>query len=241
MSGTIDTINSSLSTKANASDVQSSLSTKASVNADNFTSTGKQTVVGWGMPDYTSTVSISMAQYNSSSAYWVAPYDCQCVFSSRDYANNDIQYSSFVNNTCDIQFIHLVHSGARMNCYMCNILRNYADSIFYAWDTLTIKNSCIMENEYSQLVYQSSNSFYTYLYNCTCQNATSNQQSYMRIYSIPSSSFLHALDCLQTGLCVAQYDYLDDLDPYIPDDENELSVDSLSNIKLRKKRSLIFP
>lgn len=66
---------------------------KASVNADNFTSTGKQTVVGWGMPDYTSTVSISMAQYNSSSAYWVAPYDCQCVFSSRDYANNDKDYA----------------------------------------------------------------------------------------------------------------------------------------------------
>lgn len=48
-----------LSTKANASDVQSSLSTKASVNADNFTSTGKQTVVGWGMPDYSAGVSLS--------------------------------------------------------------------------------------------------------------------------------------------------------------------------------------
>lgn len=96
LSGTIDTINSSLSTKANASDVQSSLSTKASVNADNFTSTGKQTVVGWGMPDYTSTVSLSMAQYNSSSAYWVAPYDCQCVFTSDDYSQTDKDYRVFV-------------------------------------------------------------------------------------------------------------------------------------------------
>lgn len=69
---------------------------KASVNADNFTSTGKQTVVGWGMPDYTSTVSISMVQYNSSSAYWVAPYDCQCVFTSDDYSQTDKDYRVFV-------------------------------------------------------------------------------------------------------------------------------------------------
>ena len=161
------------------------------------------------------------------------PYD--------DFKNNDIQYSSFVNNTSDISYGALLYFEAPMNCYMCNILRNNARVIFSVVNSLTIKNSCIMENDYNQLVSQSSSSYYTYLYNCTCQNATSNYQSYLRNYNIPSSSFLHALDCLQTGLCAAQYDYLDDLNPYIPDDENDISVDSLSNINFRKKKNLIFP
>lgn len=63
LSGTIDTINSSLSTKA-------------SVNADNFTSTGKQTVVGWGIPDYaysiTGSTTVGQVQYvERNSEVWV--------------------------------------------------------------------------------------------------------------------------------------------------------------------------
>lgn len=73
-----------------------SLAGKANTDMDNITATGKETVVGWGMPDYTSTVSISMAQYNSSSAYWVAPYACQCVFTSSDYMNNDKDYTVYI-------------------------------------------------------------------------------------------------------------------------------------------------
>ena len=163
-------------------------------------------------------------------------------FPFTEYPNHDMQFSSFVNNTSiDLRYLeNILYLDCKMNIYMCNILHNNAFYLFYARDSLTIKNSCILENNYDKLVSQSSSTFYTYLYNCTCQNATSNFQSYIRSYSIPSSSFLHALDCFQTGGCVAQYDYLEDLDPYIPDDEIEIKIESLSNLKLRKKKNYIF-
>ena len=154
------------------------------------------------------------------------------------YSYNSVQYSSFVNNTQQggRLFESLIYFETYMNCYMCNILRNNANSIFSIRNQLTVKNSCILENNCNQLVYLGSSSYYAYFYNCTCQNATSNYQTKIRTYSIPSSSFLHALDCFQTGYCVADYDYLDDLDPYIPNDENNLNLETLSHKRLRRKK-----
>lgn len=60
---------------------------------DNITSTGKETIVGWGMPDYTTTITTSLNSFNSSSNYWTVPYDCQCVIGSDTYADNDKYYS----------------------------------------------------------------------------------------------------------------------------------------------------
>ena len=120
-----------------------------------------------------------------------------------------------------------------MTCYMCNILRNNAKTIFNTVKYLKIFNSCILENNCTQLVYQSGSN-YVYFYNCTCQNVTSNAQSSIRTYDVPSSSFLHALDCFQTGHCIAAYDYLDGLDPYIPN-ENKRSTEAISNKNLKRK------
>ena len=92
--------------------------------------------------------------------------------------------------------------------------------------------SCILENEFKFYV----SSTTCYFYNCTCQTFTASVS--IKLNSIPSSSFLHALDCLETVFCEVKYDYLDDLQSYIPyNDENEL-VDTLSNMKVYHRRKI---
>lgn len=54
-------------------------------------------VVGWGMPDYSTTITTSLNSYDSSSNYWTVPYDCQCVIGSDTYANNDKYYNVMVS------------------------------------------------------------------------------------------------------------------------------------------------
>ena len=154
------------------------------------------------------------------------------------YPYNSIQYSSFVNNSDSnyrIKYLFFCVTNA-LNCYMCNILLNYAKGIFSLHNQLTIKNSCILDNEYDKLVFLASSSYSASLYNCTCQNASSNLQTRIYTYNVPSSSFLHALDCLNTGDCIAEYDYLDDLKPYIPSYEDDAKIATLSNKHVKKGR-----
>ena len=163
------------------------------------------------------------------------------VLPYKEYENNVIQFSSFVNNSADNrQFEEILYFEAGMKCYMCNILYNDGVSLFSVTAALTIKNSCILENKFTQFVWQSSE-YSVYLYNCTCQEVSSNYPSKIRTYSVPSSSFLHALDCFQTGYCVAQYDYLDNLNPYIPDENEDANIQSLSYLRLNKKKNIKLP
>ena len=128
-----------------------------------------------------------------------------------DYYYNVIQYSSFVNKSRfdNGQVGSILFIESEMQIFMCNILKNKAIYIFSVQDDITIRNSCILYNSCSYLVYLPSSSQYASFYNCTCQKVTSNYQTRIGTYNTPSSSFIHALDCLQTGFCVAEYDYLE--------------------------------
>ena len=158
------------------------------------------------------------------------------------YSNNDVQLSSFVNNTDNIQLYSILYFQEQVNCYMCNILQTKGYQIFYASGNLRVYDSCILDNECTYLVYLGSSSYSAYFYNCTCQNSTSNSQGTLITYSVPSSSFLHALDLLQTAYCIAEYDYLDDLKPYIlinkDLNKNDDDIELLQNRKL--KRNLFY-
>ena len=55
-----------LKTKAD----KSALSTKANISADNFNSTGKQNIVGWGMPNWNARISIP-TNYTFSAKGWL--------------------------------------------------------------------------------------------------------------------------------------------------------------------------
>ena len=47
-------------------------------NASNFSSLGKETIAGWGMPDYTTGVNVPLTGITS----FVAPYDCEVCYMS---------------------------------------------------------------------------------------------------------------------------------------------------------------
>ena len=186
---------------------------------------------------------ISIKSLNLSHEKYISTNWLLFTLSFHDYSNNDIQYSSFVNNTSELEeyISSILCFNGNINCYMCNILKNRASFLIGIEQPLTIRNTCILENDYDILVLMPSQSCYTNFYNCTCQNASSNLQTKINIYNIPSSSFLHALDCLQTRNCVAQYDYLEDLKPYIPPDKSEPEIDTLSYLmKKNKNKKLIF-
>ena len=156
---------------------------------------------------------ISINSLNVSQINCIYPFHFLIqMFATDDYLNNDVQFSSFVNNTGSNEINSILYFQEQVNFYMCNILQNKADKIFYGSGNLRVYDCCILDNECSYLVYLSS----AYFYNCTCQNSTSNSKGTLITYSVPSSSFLHALDLLQTAYCIAEYDYLDDLKPYIP-------------------------
>ena len=162
----------------------------------------------------------------------ISPYD--------QFSYNSLQYCSFVNNTNreNVPIDRLLLFQNNVNCYMCNILRNYAYYLLYINGQFKIWNSCILENECNLVVYLATTSSYAYFYNCTTQDPEVNSPTRFHTYNIPSSSFLHALDHLQTGYCVAEYDYLDNLKPYIPEDENDEKVLTLS--KKHIKKSVFF-
>ena len=157
------------------------------------------------------------------------------------YSNNDVQLSSFVNNTDNIQLYSILYFQEQVNCYMCNILQTKGYQIFYASGNLRVYDSCILDNECTYLVYLGSSSYSAYFYNCTCQNSTSNSQGSFITYSVPSSSFLHALDLLHTAFCIAEYDSLDDLKPYIPiKKNNNKDVDEIELLHNRKLKRKLF-
>ena len=159
--------------------------------------------------------------------------------STNGYTYNIIQFSSFVNNTANPEVYSLLRYAEHFNFYMCNILKNNAYEIFMTFGNLRVYDCCILDNECTYLVFLSATNYNAYFYNCTCQNSTSNSQGNIRTYSIPSSSFLHALDLLQTAYCIAEYDYLDDLKPYIPIDKKinkNDEIEILNNNKKLKRR-----
>ena len=91
---TVDGLEEGLANNANTSlsnlDVtgQAVLDAKANTDASNFTATGKETVVGWGMPYYNSSLRVNLSGYNSVSNKFTAPCDGLIVMCGGGTANN---------------------------------------------------------------------------------------------------------------------------------------------------------
>ena len=161
--------------------------------------------------------------------------------------NNIIEYSSFVNSTNNsAREIYLFFDFNNIKqFFMCNVIKNVAESIYNINKEFTIKNSCILENKCINLFithYDSNYSNYVInLFNTTCQQISSNYIGKINIYESPISPFMHALDCIKTGYCIAEYDYLDYLTPYIPSDDDDNNIETLSYMKhINNNRYLIY-
>ena len=184
---------------------------------------------------------ISIQNLNISQVYNNNHFISLLYLGPTDYEYNSIQYSSFVNNSYQTsngdEIVYM--SRNQINFYMCNILKNKAYCFIYITDTTKIYHSCILDNEFNYFFCRS-NPLQIYLYNCSLQELPPSTTTYACIYSHPSSSFLHGLDCFATAFCVAEYDYLDDLHPYLPTNQEDKTIETLSKAKSVHKRKVFM-
>lgn len=75
-------------------EIATDLNGKADVDLSNVTSTGKETVVGWGMPDYSAGIDIT--SYNSANNKFTAP--CDGIITVAYLSTNTSAYLPYINN-----------------------------------------------------------------------------------------------------------------------------------------------
>jgi hypothetical protein len=130
-----------------------------------------------------------------------------------------LSYSSFTDNiaigyTC----IRLSNGGANYEIKSCNILRNTqgtlgSEGTICINGNLMINDSCILDNDATNIFYQSSSSYITTLTNCTVDSTSNN--GYLTTRNTVTKSFILALNHMSTQNCHSEYDSAGTLTPII--------------------------
>ena len=133
-------------------------------------------------------------------------------------------YNTDSNNTAELwQITVFVNYNGGFEIKFCNIIKNEIlnrtaeGGIIYTNRNLTIRDSCILENKATCILYEDSYSRYRYtitVSNCTLdEDFELKKESYVTITNKAKSSFIHALNHLSTGNCEAKYDVVGSLTP----------------------------
>ena len=105
--------------------VTEALNDKADVDMDNVTATGKETIVGWGMPDYSAGVNISGSSYTAPCDGFACLHNYNSTNSSKVYVNaNIVGIMSNVNADSTVQI--LLNKNDILTCS-----DNFSSSYFY--------------------------------------------------------------------------------------------------------------
>jgi hypothetical protein len=118
-------------------------------------------------------------------------------------------YSSFLdNNAFGYTCIYFNNRGTKNEMKCCNVLRNTQGTsscgIIYADANLMIEDSCILENEATNIFFSGSSSYIITLSNCTVDKTTNN--GYLTTQSTVTKSFILALNHISTRNCHSEYD-----------------------------------
>jgi hypothetical protein len=134
-------------------------------------------------------------------------------------ATCSILCSSFADNIATLDSICLMlwTTGAKYEIKSCNILRNTQVSTSYGTITtigdLMIEDSCILENQATNIFHQESSSYTITLSNCTVDKTTCNRN--LVTQNTVSKSFILALNHMSTQNCHSKYDSAGYLTPII--------------------------
>ena len=144
---------------------------------------------------------------------------CSVFFLISYDADGNASYSSFCNNIAALQSSFGVQGTTYFELSNCNLISNSAGSMlfFNKATKLTIKESCILNNECSNTYfYHEGNSQYE-ITECTLDCEEETTQNYITTNSMyASNSFVVALNLLNTGNCYGTYDIIGTLTPIIP-------------------------
>jgi hypothetical protein len=146
-----------------------------------------------------------------------------------------LTYSSFSDNHATVHnCFWLATGGAKYEIKSCNILRNtqVSSSIgtIYTDGNLMIEDSCILENNATNIFYQSSSSYTITLSNCTADR-TSNNQNLITQNTI-TKSFILALDHMSTRNCHSAYDsagYLTPIPQHLSSSKEQIQCHTCGN------------
>jgi hypothetical protein len=128
-------------------------------------------------------------------------------------------YSTFADNiVTDCTCIMLWAPGAKHEIKSCNILRNTQGSLdsegtIYTRGNVMIEDSCILENEATNVFCQES-SYTITLSNCTVDSTSNN--GYLTTQNTITKSFIYALNHMSTQNCHSEYDTAAILQPPSP-------------------------
>jgi hypothetical protein len=147
---------------------------------------------------------ISMNKCNGRSGLYCYPFpdsnSVTCSFSYSTFADNIA-----TGNTC----FSLNRDGAKFEFKCCNIIRNKqgspnSEGTIYLYGNLTIKDSCILNNNATYNFYAGSTTSIFTLSNCTVDST--NHINSLVIENTITKSFIHSLEHLSTKNCRAEYE-----------------------------------
>jgi hypothetical protein len=126
-----------------------------------------------------------------------------------------LTYSTFAdNNSTGHRCIYFSRSGANYEIKYCNVIRNTqissSQGTIDVTGNTTITESCILENNATNVFSASTNCIITLL-NCTVDRTTSTGT--LKIQKTATKSFIHALNHISTGNCIPVYDSVRTLTP----------------------------
>ena len=172
-------------------------------------------------PDYGITVSMHYGNISYQYANESRNSCSQCSVFRLESNNTDgiSSYSSFCNNEATNIYGFILKGTSAFELTKCNIISNSAGSTLFCNKAkkLTIKDSCLINNECpSKYFYQEGSSKYEII-DCTldCEDKMSGN-NFITDSMNASSSFVVALNLLSTGNCYGTYDIIGTLTPIIP-------------------------
>ena len=158
--------------------------------------------------------------HNTANSYYLLY--CYSYQTNNDNIGYNITHSSFANNTADQYCIYLNDNSPDENWINnSNIIKNNCNYLIRSYGRiLTIKNTCIMENEVSRYVFYFSSGCTCTLIDCSIDNTQTNVGSITTIDC--TSSFILQLRFIETGSCVNRFDIIDGIEsrgPFIINSE----------------------
>jgi hypothetical protein len=158
-------------------------------------------------------ISMNKCQYNSGIYCY--------TYSDMSYIACSFSYSSFVDNIA-IQYtcLYLWAGSVNFEIKSCNILRNTHDNLnsnalISTCGNVTIKDSCILENEATYIFYSYYSQYPIVLSNCTIDKTTIIKGS-LKTQNTITKSFILALNHMSTLKCHSEYDSVGTLTPITP-------------------------
>jgi hypothetical protein len=156
-----------------------------------------------------------------------------------------VTYSTFTDNIATVYTcISLNTGGSNYEIKSCNVLRNTQSSsssgIIYSTGNLMINDSCILDNNATNIFYQESTSYTITLFNCTVDSTSNN--GYLTTRNTVTKSFILALNHMSTQNCHSEYDSAGTLTPIIqspPSSKNRIQCYTCNQSRIRDFVSLL--